>query len=238
MTDHPSHGTWNPGGAGLVLHTIVSDPANAKKSVDRNLGRRRIRDRGRRRDVGAPQTACRMPKPVRITIIPLRRATVRSDTAFTTSCARRAPPTCSISRITSASGARPMAAGAGTTGPRVCRRPLAFRSESTRAIRTPSGRSRSTATWPALSARRGCGGVAVTRRRAKLAGDASGPSAAGLFLHRAASGDWRATRAIPRDFNFGTNSGSVFASFDEGESWQEIARHLPTILAVEVLEGK
>lgn len=35
---------------------------------------------------------------------------------------------------------------------------------------------------------------------------------------------------------FGTNSGSVFASFDEGESWQEIARHLPTVLGVEVMQ--
>ncbi len=35
---------------------------------------------------------------------------------------------------------------------------------------------------------------------------------------------------------FGTNSGSVFASRDEGESWGEIARHLPTILSVETLE--
>lgn len=33
---------------------------------------------------------------------------------------------------------------------------------------------------------------------------------------------------------FGTNSGSVFASFDEGDNWQEIARHLPTVLSVEV----
>ena len=36
---------------------------------------------------------------------------------------------------------------------------------------------------------------------------------------------------------FGTNSGSVFASRDEGDSWTEIARHLPTILSVEVLES-
>lgn len=36
---------------------------------------------------------------------------------------------------------------------------------------------------------------------------------------------------------FGTNSGSIFASFDEGDSWIEIAQHLPTILSVEVLEG-
>lgn len=34
---------------------------------------------------------------------------------------------------------------------------------------------------------------------------------------------------------FGTNSGSVFASSDEGENWIEIARHLPTILSVETL---
>ncbi len=34
---------------------------------------------------------------------------------------------------------------------------------------------------------------------------------------------------------FGTNSGSVFGSFDEGASWQEIARHLPTIQSVEAL---
>ncbi|MBV2360461.1 exo-alpha-sialidase [Thalassococcus sp. CAU 1522] len=34
---------------------------------------------------------------------------------------------------------------------------------------------------------------------------------------------------------FGTNSGSVFASFDDGDSWSEIARHLPTVLCVETL---
>ncbi|SMX28998.1 Ycf48-like protein [Pelagimonas phthalicica] len=34
---------------------------------------------------------------------------------------------------------------------------------------------------------------------------------------------------------FGTNSGSIFASLDEGDSWSEIARHLPTILCVETL---
>lgn len=40
----------------------------------------------------------------------------------------------------------------------------------------------------------------------------------------------------PAGVYFGTNTGSVFASRDEGENWTEIARHLPTILAVEVLE--
>ncbi|NJM48255.1 MAG: exo-alpha-sialidase, partial [Alkalinema sp. RU_4_3] len=43
-------------------------------------------------------------------------------------------------------------------------------------------------------------------------------------------------RRDPAGVYFGTNSGSVFASLDEGASWQEIARHLPTILSVEVLD--
>jgi len=39
----------------------------------------------------------------------------------------------------------------------------------------------------------------------------------------------------PCGVNFGTNSGSVFASLDEGETWTEAARHLPTVLSVETL---
>lgn len=35
---------------------------------------------------------------------------------------------------------------------------------------------------------------------------------------------------------FGTNSGSVFASTDGGENWAEVARHLPTVLSVEAVE--
>ncbi len=34
---------------------------------------------------------------------------------------------------------------------------------------------------------------------------------------------------------FGTNSGTLFASRDEGETWTEIARHLPMILSVETM---
>ena len=42
-------------------------------------------------------------------------------------------------------------------------------------------------------------------------------------------------QANPAGIYFGTNTGSVFASFDEGARWHEIARHLPTIQSVEVL---
>jgi photosystem II stability/assembly factor-like uncharacterized protein len=43
-------------------------------------------------------------------------------------------------------------------------------------------------------------------------------------------------RGTPAGVYFGTNSGSVFASADEGDSWREIARHLPTVLSVATLE--
>ena len=45
-----------------------------------------------------------------------------------------------------------------------------------------------------------------------------------------------ATDALePAGVYVGTNTGSLFASADEGERWQEVARHLPTILSVETL---
>ena len=42
--------------------------------------------------------------------------------------------------------------------------------------------------------------------------------------------------ADPAGVYFGTNSGSIFATADEGDTWVEIARHLPTVLCVEVFE--
>ena len=51
-------------------------------------------------------------------------------------------------------------------------------------------------------------------------------------LRQAMAGDSR----DPAGVYFATNSGSVFGSVDEGETWAEIARHLPTILSLEVLE--
>jgi hypothetical protein len=43
-------------------------------------------------------------------------------------------------------------------------------------------------------------------------------------------------RQSPAGVYFGTNTGSVFASRDEGDGWDEIARHLPPVRSVEVLD--
>jgi photosystem II stability/assembly factor-like uncharacterized protein len=42
-------------------------------------------------------------------------------------------------------------------------------------------------------------------------------------------------RFDPAGVYFGTSTGSLFASADEGESWVEVAEHLPTVLSVETM---
>lgn len=42
-------------------------------------------------------------------------------------------------------------------------------------------------------------------------------------------------RLDPAGVYFGTSSGALFASSDEGDSWSCIALHLPTITSVETL---
>lgn len=42
-------------------------------------------------------------------------------------------------------------------------------------------------------------------------------------------------RGDPAGVYFGTNTGSVFVSVDEGRTWDEVARHLPAVKSVEVL---
>ncbi|MEQ1949893.1 exo-alpha-sialidase [Mesorhizobium sp. CN2-181] len=61
----------------------------------------------------------------------------------------------------------------------------------------------------------------------------------GLPQHNAYFGVLRQAMATDRHERagvyFGTSSGSVYASADEGENWMPIAEHLPTVLSVETL---
>jgi hypothetical protein len=41
----------------------------------------------------------------------------------------------------------------------------------------------------------------------------------------------------PAGVYFGTTTGEIFASVDEGDSWRSIAKHLPHVFSVEVATG-
>ena len=77
-------------------------------------------------------------------------------------------------------------------------------------------------------ARRRCGG----RATAAIPGRSFARTAAAAYfavLRQAMATD----RLDPAGVYFGTNTGTLFASRDEGDSWSPIAQHLPTILSVE-----
>ena len=87
--------------------------------------------------------------------------------------------------------------------------------------------------YDALSARGQGRGLAHARRRRKLGGAPAGLPQSAYFavLRQAMATD----RLDPAGVYFGTSTGSLFASADEGESWTEVAEHLPTMLSVETL---
>ena len=59
LWDHPHRARWQPGGGGLCLHTIVPRSDRPAAHARRDLDRRRLPHRRRRRDVAQPRTrAC------------------------------------------------------------------------------------------------------------------------------------------------------------------------------------
>jgi hypothetical protein len=74
--------------------------------------------------------------------------------------------------------------------------------------------------------------------RTRNAGESWEKLTRGLPQDHAHLGVLRAAMAADRDdapgLYFGTSTGQLFASIDEGDSWSEIASHLPPIWSVEV----
>lgn len=235
LTDHPSAASWHGGAAGLVLHTIVADPANPDKiwiGISA-AGVFATEDGGktwdRRNRLSNAENCAHHDHPA---------APRDGETGHCVHNMMRAPGTDDILYQQNHHGVWRSGDGGRSWDdinaglPSTFGFPIRVHPRDPNVVWTlplngdSAGRyppDAAAAVWKTID-----GGQNWAGKRDGL------PQTACYFtvLRQAMAGDIR----DPAGVYFGTNSGSVFASLDEGETWAEVARHLPTILAVEVLD--
>nr|WP_299472316.1 exo-alpha-sialidase [uncultured Roseibium sp.] len=235
LSNHPSSGSWNPGAAGLVLHTIVPDPGDPDRlwiGISA-AGVFATEDGGKtweRRNRLSNAAACESHSHP--------AAPSDGETGHCVHNIMLAPGSGDLLYQQNHHGVWRSSDGGRSWDdinkglPSTFGFPIRIHPRDPQTIWTfplngdAAGRfppDAAAAVWKSEN-----GGETWEAKREGL------PQTACFFtvLRQAMAGDTR----DPAGLYFGTNSGSIYASFDEGDTWTEIARHLPTILSVEVMD--
>lgn len=235
LTKHPSAGSWDGGAAGLVLHSIVADPVNPNKlwiGISA-AGVFASEDRGktweRRNRLSNAEACAHHDHPA---------APRNGETGHCVHNMMRAPGGEDVLYQQNHHGVWRSTNGGrswddiGQGLPSTFGFPIRVHPRDPNMIWTLPLNGDSAGRYPPDAAaavwKSSDGGKSWADKRDGL------PQTACFFtvLRQAMGGD----RQDPAGIYFGTNSGSIFASLDEGDSWSEVARHLPTVLSVEVLD--
>ena len=216
---------WQPGAGGLAVHTILVDPTDPDRihvaisaagvfRSDDGGGTWHPANRGLRSQ-GIPDPDAEVG-----------HASIASRGIGPT-------PTSSTCRSTGTSCAAMTAGTTGTRSAATCRPISGSRSPSTPMSRTRSTSCRSPATPNTIRPR---GELRVFRSRS--GGDEWEPLTRGLPQRDCYVNVLRESMSVddldPCGIYFGTTGGQVYASSDEGDTWDAIVRDLPRVMSVEV----